>query len=319
MKQDNNLISIEIARAFAALGVFFYHQNIGYLLVKHTGLKFFELFDFFGSYLAVPLFFLISGFCIHLSNLKYISLNQNLPLVAYYKKRFLRIYPPYFAALITAVALNSIANFRHFPSLINITVHLLCFQGFTLKYFFAINIVLWSISVEVALYIIYPLFFYLRKTYSLTTAMLVASIISIISIGYCFVNKSYTLPQYYCFTNIWFAWCCGAFLADNLYLSAKQPNKKLFLTIYVIIFIAFVEYLSLPIYYISSIGLVDYQLKVIVWVGPLLFLISKEQWLKKQNSAFLIVIRSLGLSSYSLYLLHEPLIIFKNYMLNSYI
>jgi peptidoglycan/LPS O-acetylase OafA/YrhL len=88
-----NLITIDIARALAALGVFFYHQHIGAILARYTNIEVFHKIDGFGALYAVPLFFLLSGYCIHLSNLKYIQLNKPLPLARYYKRRFFRIYP----------------------------------------------------------------------------------------------------------------------------------------------------------------------------------------------------------------------------------
>ena len=319
MKNKNNLISIEICRAIAALGVFSFHQSIGSLLSAYTGLKIFSFFDYFGAYLAVPFFFLISGYCIHFSYLNYIKSDTKFSLFAYYKRRFFRIYPPYISALIITVILNRAGNFRQFPSFLNSLVHLFCLQGFTWKYFLGINLVLWTISVEIAFYLIYPVFFYVRKKYSLNAAMCFSFIISAITISFFILTKNFAAPQFYCFSNIWFSWCCGAFLADKLYFNSKSLNNWQSLVTYLVIFIAFLAFTSLHAFYISAIGLIGYQLKILIWTGPLIFLISKEQWLQKQNSVIINTIRAIGISSYSLYLLHEPLIIFKNFVVNAYL
>lgn len=315
----SNLIGIDIARAFASIGVFYFHQSVGVLVMKQTGIKFFSYIDYFGAYFAVPLFFLISGYCIHFSNLKFIQSNTTFSLSGYYKRRITRIYPPYISALVIAVILNSADKVRHLPSPVNALIHLLCLQGFTLKYFFAINLVLWTISVELAFYLIYPIFFYIRKRYSLNIAMFFSFLVSAISISYFIISNNYAMPQFYCFSNIWFAWCCGAFMADKLYFESKSLNNWRFAVIYVVILIAFAGFMSLHVNYKSAIGLIGYQLKILVWTGPLLFLFSKETWLRKQHSAILNIIRAIGLSSYSLYLLHEPLIIFKNFVVNTYL
>jgi peptidoglycan/LPS O-acetylase OafA/YrhL len=81
-----SFISIDIARAMAALGVFYYHQHIGSLLAKYSGVEWLKLTDSFGASYAVPLFFLISGYCIHLSNLKYVRAGRALPLREYYRR-----------------------------------------------------------------------------------------------------------------------------------------------------------------------------------------------------------------------------------------
>jgi hypothetical protein len=86
--KSRSLVSIDILRAIAVLGVFFYHQHIGSLIVLYTVIPVIGWIDNFGASYAVPLFFLISGYCIHLSNLKYMGESRHLPLNEYYKRRF---------------------------------------------------------------------------------------------------------------------------------------------------------------------------------------------------------------------------------------
>lgn len=314
-----NLIAIDIARAIAAMGVFFYHQRIGSILARYTNFKIFNFIDAFGALYAVPLFFLISGYCIHLSNLKYIQLNKSLSLANYYKRRFLRIYPPYLAAIIITVALNMISRHRPMPSFLNLLVHLFCLQGFTVKYFFYIDLVLWTISVEMAFYIIYPIFYFIRLKYTLNSALIFAFFISAISIFYFWCQKGISFPQYYWVGNIWFSWCCGAFIADKLFFDPKAFNKPVFKVIYILIVALCVTCLYFEVSYLSRLGLIGYQLKILIWTGPLIYLLSKEHWFKQQNSLILKVIVCIGLSSYSLYLLHVPLILFKNYLVFAFL
>jgi peptidoglycan/LPS O-acetylase OafA/YrhL len=309
-----NLIAIDVARAIAALGVFFYHQHVGALLVRCTKIEIFIYIDAFGALYAVPLFFLISGYCIHLSNLKYVQLNKDLPLVDYYKRRFLRIYPPYLAAFIITVILNKISHFRSIPSLHNSLVHLFCLEGFIAQYFFSINLVLWTITVEMAFYIIYPVFYYIRLKRSLNLALVFAFVTSCISIYYISIQKNISFPQYYWVGNIWFSWCCGAFIADKLFFDQQAFNKTLFKVIYIFIVSLF---LSFRFFNINPI--IGYQLKILIWTAPLIYLLSKEHWLRQQKSLILTVLVYIGLSSYSLYLLHEPLIIFKNYVVHTFL
>ncbi|MDB4902146.1 MAG: acyltransferase 3 [Mucilaginibacter sp.] len=319
ISNKTNVIAIDIARAIAAMGVFFYHQNIGNILARYTKLELFNSIDAFGAIYAVPLFFLISGYCIHLSNLKYIQLNKHLPLIEYYKRRLFRIYPAYLVAIVIAVIVRMIIRHRPMPSFSNLLVHLLCLQGFILKYFFYINLVFWTISVEMAFYIIYPLFYFIRLKRSLNSALVFAFFISTICIFYFWLQKNVSIAQYYWFGNIWFAWCSGAFIADKLFFDPKAFNKPVFKVIYILIASLFIGGLFLNVSYLPGIGLVWYQLKILIWTGPLIYLLSKEHWFKKQESLLLKVIVCIGLSSYSLYLLHVPLILFKNYLVYAFL
>ncbi len=269
--------------------------------------------DAFGAYYAVPLFFLISGYCIHLSNLKYIKLNECLPLKTYYKSRFIRIYPPYILAVVVSVAVNLLTHYGKIPSGADLFIHLFCLQGFSINYFNTINLVLWTITIEIAFYIIYPLFYYLRLKLSLNWALIATFIVSCLNIFYFSLQKNISLPQYYWVGNIWFAWCCGAYIADKLAFDPVAFKSAFFKIAYCLIALLFISFEYFQISYLSIVG---YQLKIIIWTAPLIYVISKEDWLSRQKSIFLKIITGIGLSSYSLYLLHEPLTSLKNYLVH---
>ncbi|MBC7400088.1 MAG: acyltransferase [Mucilaginibacter sp.] len=305
MFKKNSLLSIDILRAIAAFGVFAYHQHIFGLIARYTSVPAIDMIDNFGAAFAVPLFFLISGYCIHLSNMKHLAGNKPLPLKEYYKRRFLRIYPPYLAALIFSVAVNY-STYNTLPTTSDFIVHLFVLQGFTVAYFNTINLVLWTVSVEIAFYLIYPIFYCIRLKYSLNKALLFTLLISTLSIVYFWSKTVLTLPQYFCVFNIWFAWCCGAFLADKETFSPVDIRKPMYILIYAGI-IAFRFIPAIP-------NIIYFQLNILLWTGPVVFITSKEQWFVKHYSIVTKVVTSMGLSSYSLYLLHEPLITLKNYL-----
>ncbi|MGZ3811159.1 MAG: acyltransferase family protein [Mucilaginibacter sp.] len=309
-KPSQSLVSIDIARAVAALGVFYYHQQLGSVIAHYSGLKWFAYTDAFGATYAVPLFFLISGYCIHLSNIKYVRSKQPLPIGEYYKRRLLRIYPPYAVAVIFSVAANYIINRAdHIPKN-DFFVHLLLLQGFTINYFSSINIVLWTISIELAFYILYPIFYYLRLRFSLNYALACTFVVSCISIVYFFTKTDISLYQRYCVFNLWFAWCCGAYLADKKVLNTDDLKKSIYKIVYGVIFVAF---FALKIVNQPKLAIIDYQLNILIWTAPLMFLLSNEKWFSYRKSIFFKALAAIGLSSYSLYLFHEPLIAIKNF------
>ncbi len=309
MIKNKSLQSIDILRAIAAFCVFSYHQHVWSLIARYTGLSAIKMIDNLGAEFAVPLFFLISGYCIHLSNVKHLAHNKALPLKEYYKRRLLRIYPPYLVALLFSIAVNYF-TYNYLPSASDIVIHLFVLQGFTIAYFNTINLVLWTITIEIAFYIIYPAFYYVRLKYGLIEALLFALLVSSISIGYFSTLGALSLPQYYCVLNIWFAWCCGSFLADKSTFNPIDLKKPIYLLIYLIIVAAFIAIRIIP----NKLNIIYYQLNILIWIAPLLFITAKEDWLLKHYSLFTKVVAAIGLSSYSLYLLHEPLIALKNYL-----
>ncbi|MGZ3777533.1 MAG: acyltransferase family protein, partial [Mucilaginibacter sp.] len=301
MYKQQSLVSIDILRAIAALGVFYYHQHIGATLTHYTGISWLGVTDSFGAVYAVPLFFLISGYCIHLSNIKYLKNNQALPLKEYYRRRFLRIYPPYLVALLFSIFVKFLIH----PNIVltkgNFFVHIFLLQGFTETYFKNINLVLWTISVEMAFYILYPLFYYLRSRFSLNLALLFALAVSCISILFFSIKGSISNPERFCVFNIWFAWCSGAFLADKMTLTHEHFKKPVYILTYAFILLEFI----LPIPLESSTGLlIKDQINILVWGAPLIIMINNEKWFANNHSFILKLFSAIGLSSYSLYLFH---------------
>jgi peptidoglycan/LPS O-acetylase OafA/YrhL len=312
---QQKIIAIDIVRALAALGVFYYHNHAGGLLAKYSHLSFLRSTDAFGAIYAVPLFFLISGYCIHASNIKYLRTNGSLPLKEYYIRRFLRIYPPYFVALFFALLVNYLATPNYSVNTTDFLVHLFSLQGFTVAWFNTINIVLWTISVEIAFYIIYPVFYYIRYKSNLNYALAFAFLVSCLSIGWYMYRGGITLPERFSAFNLWFAWCCGAFLADKKTLNPGDLKKPVYLVVYMVILAGFICLNYIP----NSLAILFDQFNVLFWTAPMLYILSKEDWLRKRKNLWLIrIMAAIGLSSYSLYLLHEPLIFLKNFLVHKY-
>ena len=67
MVVQEGLISINVARGVAAFSVFVYHYGLGKILAKYTQIPEFNYLSIPGAEYGVPLFFAISGFCIHRS------------------------------------------------------------------------------------------------------------------------------------------------------------------------------------------------------------------------------------------------------------
>ena len=313
MSKKSAYISVDILRAIAALGVFYYHTHLGTLLAKYSGIKVISYTDDFGASYAVPLFFIISGYCIHLSNIRYVEQKQQLPLKQYYLKRLRRIYPPYLLALIISIVVNLITGLNYHVTITDVVCHALLLQGFTKSYFNSINVVLWTITIEMAFYLLYPIFYYLRLKYSLNKALLIAFIVSTLSIVCISAFSEINLPQKLFVLNIWFAWCCGAWIADNYILNKQVFKHKLVISTYLLIFVLFILQFFI---HQSKLQIITGQLNILIWSGPLLLFLQLEPWFRKRDLLILRLIVMLGLSSYSLYLFHEPLLSLKNHLVH---
>ena len=107
---------------------------------------------------GVAIFFVVSGFCIHLSFL-------NCERWGYFFwKRFWRIYPPYLAALFLFFVMDSAAGQLRDEAEFQLITHALLVHNFWSETHFGINPSFWSIAVEAQLYVIYPiLVFFVAK------------------------------------------------------------------------------------------------------------------------------------------------------------
>lgn len=309
-----NLISIDIARGFAAFSVFTYHYGLGKVCAEKTGLHWLNYLDTIGAQYAVPLFFLISGFCIHLSQLRLAERlgQQSLNLKEYFTRRFWRIYPPYFILLLFSCSMLAIKD--NVLSLGDFFSHILVIQGLIAGYFNTINLVLWTITIEILFYLLYPVWYRLYRCIGLDFALLTGLIVSLIS---CLVCASffypYSLPTRYFVLNLWGAWVFGAWLADKMSQGVWTFFSMKWWGLGVALLFTFV---LISQYGVDRLSLFGYSFKICIWAWPLTCLIRLEPllgtWLRKKYGLIILVCRSVGISSYSLYLLHMPLMDLRN-------
>lgn len=151
-------------RALAMLGVMWFHiWQQSWLSPRFT--LFGITFDFTHivrtGYLFVDIFLLLSGFLMFLPYAKSAFENTPLPSVkAFYKKRAVRILPPYYLCIIILFILAVIGGeyYTKGEMMRDLLSHLtLTHTFFTDTYLFSkLNIPLWTIAIEVQFYIIFP-------------------------------------------------------------------------------------------------------------------------------------------------------------------
>ncbi len=138
------------------------------------------------GHLAVAAFIVISGFCLQTSLFN--GGNGTITdLRLFYKRRALRILPPYYACLalsllvvfyITPLGGDKLPFSQYVPvDTSTIISHVFLFQNWSPDWMYKINGVLWSIAIEAQLYILFPLIvFLLNKAYRLPTLLLATGV-----------------------------------------------------------------------------------------------------------------------------------------------
>lgn len=316
MRTDrDNLISIDIARALAALSVFVFHYGVGAVLAKYTGISTFNWLAIPGANYGVTLFFVISGFCIHRSEWRRLARNPSgsFDTWGYFARRFRRIYPVYAFALSLSCLINGLNS--DWPGFGDIGTHVLLLHGFSATYFNGINVVLWTISVEAFFYIIYPAWLNYRLKAGLARAFLGGTVISVLSCSVsAFLLYPFGFPTRWFFLNTWGGWLLGALFAETIDQHAAFYKSWGW-------WLSGLVAWTLALWGEAS-GLYEGRLLILLFpvriylsAWPLSAIVLLENRFADSGNVLRKLVRVvslIGLSSYSLYLLHEPLIAVRN-------
>jgi peptidoglycan/LPS O-acetylase OafA/YrhL len=145
---DDRDEALDGLRGIAALMIVFYHCAVQFQLPPF----------FVPGFTGVHLFFVLSGYLISRPFLACLIGERPLPSCRTYAvRRFVRIYPTYFVALLVFIALR-LASHLHPPTTGSILTHvLLIFNWGSAADFLAINIVMWTLAIEAQFYVILPI------------------------------------------------------------------------------------------------------------------------------------------------------------------
>ena len=273
MENKNNLL--DFLRFFAALWVTLFHLNEP---IEHVD-NWYRNFVKAGA-LGVPIFFVISGYCIA------IAASRSAGSLDFLIRRFFRIYPAYWFSLIivlfTALAFKLVTGFNYvavFPSdLISViaTISLLTKPFSDIP---TVNWVYWSLTFE--------LFFYLIIAFSLILKKSFANIFLLA------ISTMSFFPYLFQFKPLFFLLHWPAFGLGIALFNFNLNNKR---TYWFALLLVLVNLISL----IHNTGAGSYS----IMVGITFLLIFISIWFKDMPQGFFTV---LGDYSYSTYLLHVPL------------
>ena len=279
-------------RAIAALAVVFYHAEL-------------ELFK--GGWLGVDIFFVISGYLI--SNIIISELNEGtFSFKNFYLRRIIRILPALFSTLLLTIPfayflLTPKAMEEYIDSLVASVFFYANYHFMNLDFYVAESTKLmpllhtWSLAIEEQYYLLFPLLAFLVYKYFKKYFTFFIGFITIVSL---YLNTlSLSLDKFYRLEfRIWelLFGVLVMILSSNLKI---KHLEKIGLPL-----------LLFPIFYFGDDWINDTEPKVIALIGISLIIFSNtdSSLLSKVLSFKLISI--IGLSSYSIYLLHQPLFAF---------
>ncbi len=234
--QVGRMLTLDAMRGGAALMVVGYHAlsvapqtafaGWEWLLPKVVG--FIVQFAYAGIYM----FFVISGFCIHLYWARARAAGIDNPVVnffAFWKRRVRRLYPAYLAALVlflvyaaykTPVAITPFYVW-------DVVLHLLMLHNFDPHTTYTINGAFWTLAVEEQLYLAYFLLLFLRIRYGWTKTLLLcgsARVIWLLVHRYFEQSFGIAIPLTEAAATNWFMWALGAVSVEALVGIIKLPR-----------------------------------------------------------------------------------------------
>jgi peptidoglycan/LPS O-acetylase OafA/YrhL len=223
-------VSLDIARGLAALLVFCFHIS-GYIAQISPTLGALARY----GYMGVPIFFVISGYCMAAS--AHQVLRRNRPAGSFLRKRFLRIYPAFWASIVVIMATPYIlaglsalktGNFispaprwlaldsLDWLQLVTLT-RVFFSNGLGLDHAFSpLNIVYWTLAIEFQFYLVIYLALLWRKWFVVILACVTLSSLAVFAypalketglfLGYwpmfamglglyCLLDRNYTLRR----------------------------------------------------------------------------------------------------------------------------
>jgi peptidoglycan/LPS O-acetylase OafA/YrhL len=297
------LVAYFHCRQVAWIGMQAFHQSVGHSLSLGTLAAYLTFPIAWGS-AGVPIFFVISGYCIHRGGAVRLAANPDYRLDTgnFWVRRFARIYPVLLAALVLTFALDWFS--LHLPPVSHkireigwqsFLVNLFSLQGVAGKTYGS-NGALWTLSLEVQFYAIYPLLFALRRRIGMTSVLAIVAVINVVS---AYVLERHDIQF---FTSYWFSWTLGAWIADARTRRAPDARSSIWLYALAAAFIV----LGCVAFHFGQYG--AFQL----WAVGFAFYLYKALERPSGNRRETFVTRVLsrfGDFSFSLYLIHLPIFV----------
>jgi peptidoglycan/LPS O-acetylase OafA/YrhL len=250
---------------------------------------------------GVPVFFVVSGFCIHL------SFQKKACWRTFWIRRFCRIYPPYAVAVLFFAFVTPWTRSLFWSDLgTQLWSHLALVHNFSDLTFFGFNSSFWSIALEFQLYLLYPVLLWMATRRGWRWSLGALAIIEVslrAAWGWHGLVGPVELPHWlFGFPLLhWFSWSIGAAVADAFLRKTPIPfarhSWKLWLAT------AVVCCLSRPL---TNLAFVFFALATASYIAKRL---TSPASSRGTRNAWTRHLQDTGRWSYSLYLFHQPLLV----------
>ncbi len=229
------MLTLDAMRGVAALAVVAYHALGVAPQTAFTGWEWWlpqiTAYTVHFAYAGIYLFFVISGFCIHLYWAKARAAGVDKPVInffVFWKRRVRRLYPPYFAALalyLCYLAYKTPVAITPFY-LWDLGLHLFMLHNLDIRTTYTINGAFWTLAIEEQLYLAYFLLLFLRIRYGWAKTLLLcvsARVGWVIMSHYLSHAIGISIPVTEAAATNWFIWALGALSVEAALGVTKLP------------------------------------------------------------------------------------------------
>jgi peptidoglycan/LPS O-acetylase OafA/YrhL len=274
------------------------------------------------AFAGIYLFFVISGFCIHLHWARTRAAGIQEPVInfgKFWKRRVRRLYPPYFVALalyVVYIAYKTPVNFDGFY-IWDVVLHLFMLHNLDPRTVYTINGAFWTLAIEEQLYLAYFLLLFLRIRYGWTKTLLLcfsARVVWLLLSRGLSEPLGFHIPLTEAAATNWFIWALGALSVEAAVGVTKLPRWCFRISIGSLALGCAVALSTLLPMVDQTSWLHDIGWLIMhpAWgVGFFVFVnyavVAEQRW--RQNSSrvphLISALAAIGLISYSLYLTHS--------------
>ncbi len=271
------------------------------------------------GWLGVSMFLVLSGFCLFYPlAARYEQQGIQLKLSTFARRRALRILPPYYIALLLLVPLDLFVSHHrshhwdwhavlHGPK--DILLHLFMLHNLSASTIGSVTPALWSLALECQLYLVFPLLVWSVMRFGLKSILAATFVVAVVWQSLCYRHFGFSLvwtPQlavyYHALPGRCFEFAAG--MAAASFVARPRPGQgRIALALILIPLVPALYFVS----EVSRFGPLCDQAWGVIFAAALVLLGHVPDALF-QRSAGLRSLVWVGAISYSVYLLHQPLI-----------
>ena len=274
------------------------------------------------AFAGIYLFFVISGFCIHLHWAKTRAAGVQKPLINFshfWKRRVRRLYPPYFVALVlylVYLASKTPVDITGFY-LWDVVLHVFMLHNVDPRTTYTINGAFWTLAVEEQLYLAYFLLLFLRIRYGWGRTLLLcfsARVVWVVLSRGLSEPLGFHIPVTEAAATNWFIWALGALSVEAALGLTKLPAWCFKISVAALALgsaMALAQVLPM-VDHVSWIHDVGWIVMHPAWGVGFFILVNysvaaEQRWRQRSSRVPRLIpsLASIGLISYSLYLTHS--------------